>query len=79
MAKRILDRLKWHPGKSLKGVNITYIHRGALDDCMTVSAEDVIELEKSFFVVERGSKKVKIPYHRIQEIRRGEEVLWRKG
>ncbi len=29
MAKRFLNELMWHPQKSLDGVDIVYIHRGA--------------------------------------------------
>lgn len=70
--------MKWHPKKSLKGLEVIYIHRGAPEDRMTVSAEDILNLEKSFFVIEVDDKKTRIPYHRIVEIKRSGEVLWRK-
>jgi hypothetical protein len=73
MAKKILDELMWHPKKSLDGVEITYVHRGAPGDKVSVNAKD-IKFEKSFFVVKNRS----IPYHRITEIRKGGELLWRK-
>lgn len=78
MAKRFLDELRWHPQKSLEGVEIVYLHRGAPGDAMTVQAESIIKFESSFFVVERNNMETRIPYHRIREIRRGGEVLWRR-
>lgn len=76
MAKRFLKELRWHPEKSLSGVDIVYVHRGAPGDVRGVSAADVA-LEKSFFMVE-NYRETRIPYHRIREIRRGREVLWKK-
>jgi hypothetical protein len=79
MARRILTELKWHPGRSLKGVLITYIHRGALGDVVTIESEDIVGLEKSFMVVKGEVGEKRIPYHRIIEIRKGKEILWKKG
>ncbi len=76
MAKRFLNELRWHPEKSLCGVDIVYIHRGAPGNVKTVSATDVV-FEKSFFMIE-NHKETMIPYHRIKEIKRGSEVLWKK-
>ncbi|WP_456473928.1 DUF504 domain-containing protein [Candidatus Pyrohabitans sp.] len=78
MAKRILDELKWHPAKSLKGVKITYVHRGVPGDEITISGEDILALERSFFVIQRGGRETRIPYHRIKEIRLQGKVIYRK-
>ncbi|MEE8401527.1 MAG: RNA repair domain-containing protein [Candidatus Hydrothermarchaeaceae archaeon] len=76
MAKRILNELLWHPDKSMDGIGIHFVHRGAPGNIRCVSGADV-SLEKSFFVI-AGSVETRIPYHRIREIRRGAEVLWKK-
>jgi hypothetical protein len=81
MARRFLNELRWHPRKSLSGVEITYLHRGAPGDRITIPAEEIERLDRSFLVL-RGREKrpeVHIPYHRIQEIRRGDQILWKKG
>lgn len=78
MAKKILDELTWHPQKSLEGVEVTYIHRGAPGDELAIMAEDILRLETSFFVIDRAGRETSIPYHRIKEIKKGEEVLWEK-
>ncbi len=79
MAKRILNELVWHPEKSLKDVAVVYVHRGAPDDRMKIRAVDIVDLGKSFFVIKIGSRDTHIPYHRISEIRRAGETLWRKN
>ncbi len=78
MAKKILDELKWHPKKNLKNVYIVYLHRGVPGNRIIVPAEN-IKLEKSFFVLEnKEGTSTRIPYHRILEIRKGEEIIWRR-
>ncbi|NOZ76819.1 MAG: DUF504 domain-containing protein [Euryarchaeota archaeon] len=77
MARRTLNELKWHPGKSLEGVEITYLHRGAPGDRVTVDASELVALERSFFVVAGSRGDVRIPYHRIIEIRKDGEVIWK--
>jgi uncharacterized protein (UPF0248 family) len=78
MVKKLLDELRWHPKKSLKGVEITYIHRGAPGDRITIPAEHITAFEKSFFRIMKDERETMIPYHRISEVRKGGKVLWRK-
>jgi uncharacterized protein (UPF0248 family) len=76
MAKKLLNELLWHPEKSLDGVDIIYVHRGAPGDVKSVKAEEVA-FEKSFFVI-NNHREARIPYHRIREIKKGSGVLWKK-
>jgi len=69
--REILNRLKWKDG-SLAGVQVTYVHRGAPGDLMTIPAQDIVRLGHSFFSTADGE----IPYHRIVLIERGGEVLF---
>ncbi|MDW5563364.1 MAG: RNA repair domain-containing protein [Methanomassiliicoccus sp.] len=69
----VLNRVRWTEG-DLRGVVITYLHRGAPEDRMSVRGEDIVELGRSFFVTADS----KIPYHRIRVIERGGEVLYRE-
>jgi uncharacterized protein (UPF0248 family) len=68
----VLNRLRWTEGEGLKGVTITYLHRGAPGDRLSIRGEDIVELERSFFVTADS----KIPYHRIRLIERQGEVLY---
>ena len=78
MVRRILNELLWHPEKSLKGVKITYIHRGAPEDTITIGGSEIIRLERSHFIIERAGEETWIPYHRITEVKKDEEVLYKK-
>jgi uncharacterized protein (UPF0248 family) len=69
--RQVLNRLKWKEG-SLKGVSVTYVHRGAPGDVLMIPAEDIVSLGHSFFATAES----KIPYHRIVLIERSGEVLF---
>ena len=69
--REILNRLKWKDG-SLNGGRVTYVHRGAPGDSLTISAEDILRLGHSFFATADSD----IPYHRIMLIERGGMVLF---
>jgi uncharacterized protein (UPF0248 family) len=62
--REVLNELRWKPGENLAEASITYVHRGAPGDEMTISGGDIVELEHSFFV----TKDAMIPYHRIKLI-----------
>jgi uncharacterized protein (UPF0248 family) len=70
--KEILNELKWKPGCSLEDAKITYVHRGAPNDEMTIKGSDITALEHSFFVTTES----KIPYHRIKRIVRLGKMLF---
>jgi uncharacterized protein (UPF0248 family) len=69
----VLNRLRWTEEGGLGEVTVTYLHRGAPGDRLTIKGSDIIELERSFFVTADS----KIPYHRIRVIERRGEVLYR--
>jgi uncharacterized protein (UPF0248 family) len=71
--REVLNRLRWKEGESLQDVTVTYLHRGAPRDAITIRGGDIVELERSFFVTTDS----KIPYHRIRSIERNGEVLYR--
>lgn len=70
----VLNRLRWTENEGLKGTTVTYLHRGAPGDRVSIKGEDIVELERSFFVTADS----KIPYHRIRLIEKNGEVLYRE-
>ena len=62
--REVLNELRWKLGEDLADAQITYMHRGAPGDEITISGSDIVELEHSFFV----TKEAKIPFHRIKLI-----------
>jgi len=69
--REVLNELKWN-GDRLGGALITYLHRGAPGDRVTIKGSDIVELERSFFVTADS----KVPYHRIRRIELEGEVLY---
>jgi uncharacterized protein (UPF0248 family) len=69
--RQILNRLKWKDG-SLNRVKVTYVHRGASGDRLTIPAENITRLGHSFF----STADSEIPYHRIVRIERDGVVLF---
>lgn len=61
--REVLNELKWRYG-ALAEARITYIHRGAPGDVLTITGADITELGRSFF--QNGD--TSIPYHRIVSI-----------
>jgi len=78
MARKKLLELKWHPKKTLEGIKLSYLHRGAPGDKITINSEEIVDLEKSFFVLMRRGEETRIPYHRILELTKEDEVIWKK-
>ena len=69
--REILNRIKWKDG-SLSRVKVTYVHRGAPGDRLTIPAETITNLGHSFF----STADSEIPYHRIVLIERDGKVLF---
>ncbi len=70
-ARDILNELKWRDGRSLEGVEIFYVHRGAPRDFKVLNGKDIINLGRSFIKHTDGE----IPYHRVFQISKGAKVL----
>jgi uncharacterized protein (UPF0248 family) len=69
--REVLNDLKWHRN-ALDEAEVTYIHRGAPGNVMTVRGRDITALGRSFFEVGDSS----IPYHRIVAISLRGENIW---
>lgn len=73
--REVLNELKWTVG--LDGVEVWYTHRGAPGDVMMISATDIRQLGSWSFEREAApGRSGTIPYHRVQRITRGQDVLW---
>lgn len=70
--REVLNQLKWGPDGGLERAEVTYLHRGAPGDLMTVKGSEIVELERSFF----STAESKIPYHRIRRIVLEGKVLY---
>ena len=61
--REVLNEIKWRHN-ALDEVLVTYVHRGAPGDVLTISGKDIVELGRSFF----STGEATIPYHRIVRI-----------
>ena len=61
--REVLNEIKWRH-QAMEDALITYVHRGAPGDVMTISGRDIVELGRSFFSTAEST----IPYHRIVRI-----------
>jgi hypothetical protein len=71
----ILNRLRWMEGEDIGEARIIYLHRGAPGDERSIEGNEIMELERSFFV----TAEAKIPYHRIRRIEYRGRVLFDSG
>lgn len=75
MAYDVLGKLKWK--NRLGECEIIIRHRGAPNDRKVVSGAAIKEVKKSYFTYSNG-RETFIPNHRILEIRRKGEKIWKK-
>ena len=60
----ILNELKWRDNSEFNNVEVWYRHRGAPNDTMVISGEEIVSLHKSFL----ETKTAMIPYHRVIKV-----------
>jgi uncharacterized protein (UPF0248 family) len=61
--REVLNEIKWRH-QALDDAMVTYVHRGAPGDVLTISGKEITELGRSFF----STGETMIPYHRIVRI-----------
>jgi hypothetical protein len=71
--REVINELRWRYD-SLEDAEITYIHRGAPGDVMTIKGANILVLGRSFFETADAT----IPYHRIVRTRWKEELIFGK-
>lgn len=68
----VLLKALWNDG-NLEQLDLAIISRGSPGDTALIGGMEIEHLGKSFFKLFNGTR---IPYHRILEIRLGEECIW---
>lgn len=74
LPREILNELKWREDRNISKAEIWYVHRGAPNDTMIISGNEILDLEHSFMVLSEAS----IPYHRIFKIVYEGEVIFER-
>ncbi len=75
--RQILSRILQRPNRG-SDFEVSYVHRGAPGDSVTISVSKISRLQKGSFVLE--DKETQIPFHRILYVKRMEDalILWEK-
>jgi len=74
LPREILNELKWRKDRNISKAEIWYVHRGAPNDTMIISGNEILDLEHSFMILSEAS----IPYHRIFKIVYEGEVIFER-
>ena len=70
----ILNELKWREEYTIEKAEIWYVHRGAPNNTMIISGDDILDLQKSFM----KTTSAMIPYHRIYKIRYKDKTIFER-
>ena len=75
--RRILSKIL-RGSETVSDVELTYIHRGAAGDQVTIKVATISRVGKGSFMLEDGE--TQIPFHRVLEIKDSASgsVLWQK-
>jgi uncharacterized protein len=65
-------------GGAATSFEITYVHRGAPDDRVTISGSGITNVRKGSFIL--SDEETQIPFHRILEVKdtRTGLIIWKK-
>jgi len=72
---RVLSRLEWGENVALEDLEFLVIDRGAPGDRRVLASPEVEGRDRSYLHLTGGGR---VPYHRVLEVRRDGEVLWRR-
>ena len=78
--RALFNRLLWHPDENIADCEITYLHRGAPGDRVTIPGAQICVVKASWFTYESEAGVTVIPFHRvlwIKNVKTG-RVLWVK-
>ncbi len=78
--RALLNRLLWHPDEAIADVEVTYTHRGAPGDRVTIPGTLIRAVKASWFTYEGEAGVTVIPFHRVLRITNAKtgRALWVK-
>lgn len=71
-----LNRLRW-TGK-LEDAEIIFISRGSPEDRMRIRGSEITQLKRGYFYFKDKGSETYIPNHRVVEVLRKGEILWKR-
>ncbi len=73
--REFLDSQEWCGERSLEDLEFLVMDRGSPDDRRVVGAPELVGRDRSYLRLEGGGS---IPFHRVLEVRSGQDILWSK-
>jgi len=80
--REVLNRIRWNPEERGRAYEITYIHRGASENKLTIPFSSIKDIHSSWFTyTDAEGGEVTIPFHRVLEVRDIEsgKPIWKKS
>jgi uncharacterized protein (UPF0248 family) len=77
--RNLLNKIIWSKSNEVENFEITFIHRGGINDKKSILAKSITKVGKSCFFY-KDDEETLIPFHRvvlIKDLRSG-KVLWKK-
>ncbi len=74
----ILNKIKWDKSEEPEKTFVFYYDR-ILDKFVRVPFTSIKDIGKNFITIEKEGEEAEIPVHRIREVRRNGNLIWKRG
>jgi len=75
--KNLLNKIKWDKRENPEHYSIHYFDRISRK-LIKLDYIDIKRFEDNFIIIERNIEEVNIPMHRIREVRKNNEIVWKR-
>ncbi len=75
--KDLLNKIKWDGSEHPEDYSIYYLDRIA-EKLIKVDFNQINRIEGNFMVIDKHGEEVEIPLHRIREVRKKGNVIWKR-
>ena len=79
--RNIFNKIFWDKRERKEDYEVTFTHRGVLNDRKTILFSSIIKAGKSTFIYIDDEEEIVIPMHRViivRNVRKG-EIIWKKS
>ncbi len=78
--KRIFDKILWDNREDRDDYELTFLHRGPIENHKTIPFNLVKDVGKSFFIYDSDGGEITIPLHRVIFVKNvlTNKLIWKK-
>ena len=73
--KDLINKIKWDKRENPEDYSLIYIDLGKKKELLYTTIK---RLEGNFMIIERKGEEIEIPLHRIREVLKKGEVIWKR-